>query len=164
MPLDSSIPSHLRCPRTRSRRVSDKWTPPVPMFSARGEESIEHLVMAYLGVQSKGDEMKGRACAAFQNILQSFKQPNGPARHDLVQFVDSQGYLNLIAVAYWIDPAQFDRWNDSPVIAGWWSSDDRLKEGVGYFREVCARALSNSRPSSRTSTGRSKASASCWAP
>ena len=55
--------------------------------------------MAYLGVQSKGDEMKGRACAAFQNILQSFKQPDGPARHDLVQFVDGQGYLNLIAVA-----------------------------------------------------------------
>lgn len=136
MPLDSSIPSHLRCPRTRSRRVSDTWVPPVPMYSARGAEAIEHLVMAYLGVQAKGDEMKGPACAAFQTILQSFKQPHGPARHDLVQCVDAQGYLNLIAVAYWTDPAEFERWNDSPAISGWWASDERLKEGVGYFREV----------------------------
>lgn len=136
MPLDSSIPSHLRCPRTRTPRVSDKWNPPVPMYSSRGAESIENLTMAYFGVQSKGDDMKGQACAAFQNILKSFKQPDGPARHDLVQFVDGQGYLNLIAVAYWIDPIVYDKWKDSPAISSWWSSEDRLKEGVGYFREV----------------------------
>jgi aldoxime dehydratase len=136
MPLDSSIPSHLRCPRTRTRHVSDKWNPPVPMFSARGAESIESLVMSYFGVQSKGDENKGRACAAFQKIVESFKQPHGPARRDLVQFVDGEGYLNLIAVGYWIDPSQFEKWNNSSAVADWWASDDRLNEGVGYFREI----------------------------
>jgi aldoxime dehydratase len=136
MALDSSIPLHLRCPRTRTRRVSDTWLPPVPMYSARGGDSIESLVMAYFGVQAKGDAMKGRLCAAFQNILDSFKHPHGPSRHDLVQFVDGQGYLNLIAVGYWVDPAEYDTWNESPAVSRWWSSDDRLKEGVGYFREV----------------------------
>lgn len=136
MSLDSSIPSHLRCPRTRSRRVSDKWNPAVSMYSARGPESIEQLVMSYFGVQSKGDENKGRACAAFQKILETFKQPHGPARHDLVQFVDGQGYLNLIAVGYWIDPSEFQKWHKSPVISDWWASDERLKDGVGYFREI----------------------------
>ncbi len=106
------------------------------MYSARGDASIENLVMAYFGVQSKGDQMKGRACAAYQTILESFKQPDGPARHDLVQQTDGQGYLNLIAVAYWTDPAQYERWNNSPAISKWWASDERLNEGVGYFREV----------------------------
>jgi aliphatic aldoxime dehydratase len=136
MPLDSSIPSHLRCPRTRTRQVSDKWNPPYPAFSSRPTQSIESIVMSYFGVQSKGDENKARACAAFQKILESFKQPDGPARHDLVQFVDAEGYLNLIAVGYWIDPATFEKWNESSAIKDWWASDERLKEGVGYFREI----------------------------
>ncbi len=136
MSLDSSIPSHLRCPRTRTRRVSDNWKPGVPAYSAIGSQSITQLVMAYFGVQSKGDETKGHACAAFQNILQSFKLADGPARHDLVQFVDGQGYLNLIAVGYWDDPAKYHKWNGRPEIKNWWASDDRLNDGVGYFREI----------------------------
>ncbi len=136
MELDSSIPSHLRCPRTRTRRVSDTWQPAVPMYSARGDASIENMVMAYFGVQSKGDEMKARACAAYRTICASFAQPDGPARHDLVQQVDGQGYLNLIAVAYWTDLEKYDRWNSSPAGADWWAADERLEEGLGYFREI----------------------------
>ncbi len=45
----------------------------MPAYSAIGSQSITQLVMAYFGVQSKGDETKGRACAAFQTILKSFK-------------------------------------------------------------------------------------------
>ena len=136
MELDSSIPNHLRCPRTRTRRVSDTWQPAVPMYSARGDASIENMVMAYFGVQSKGDEMKGRACAAYRTICASFAQPDGPARHDLVQQVDGQGYLNLIAVAYWTDLEKYDRWNSNPAVNDWWASDERLEEGLGYFREI----------------------------
>jgi aldoxime dehydratase len=66
--LDSSIPSHLRCPRTRHRRVSDTWKPPYPAFSALVDPNVEQIVMAYFGVQAKGDEMKGPLCAAFQKI------------------------------------------------------------------------------------------------
>lgn len=40
---------------------------------------------------TKGDEKKGPLCDAFQTIVQSFKEPDGPERHDLVQFVDSEG-------------------------------------------------------------------------
>ncbi len=136
MELDSSIPSHLRCPRTRSRRVSDTWKPAVPMYSARGDASIENLIMAYFGVQTKGEETKARACSAYQTILASFQQADGPARHDLVQHVDGLGHLNLIAVAYWTDTEQYDRWSQSAVISDWWGSDERLADGVGYFREV----------------------------
>ena len=134
--LDSSIPKHLRCPRTRHRRVSDTWKPPYPAFSAIVDPKVEQIVMAYYGVQAKGDAMKGPLCAAFQKIRDSLKLADGPARHDLVQFTDAEGYLNLIVVAYWQDPKTHQSWSNSPAVAGWWSSDDRLKEGVGYFREV----------------------------
>lgn len=136
MPLDSSIPSHLRCPRTRHRRVSDTWKPPYPAFSALVDPAIEQLVMAYFGVQSKGEAMHGKACAAFQNIRDSLQLPDGPARHDLVQFTDAEGFLNLIVVAYWQDPKTHQKWLSSPEVKDWWASDDRLSDGVGYFREI----------------------------
>ncbi len=136
MSLDSSIPAHLKCPRTRDRRVNDSWSPPVPAYSARPGEAIQQIVMAYFGVQAKGDDKKGALTAAYQKILATFKLSEGPARHVLVQFVDAEDYLNLIAVAYWIEPARYETWSKSPEVSGWWSSDDRLKEGVGYFREV----------------------------
>jgi aldoxime dehydratase len=134
--LESSIPSHLRCPRTRTRRVSDNYKPPVPMWSARANESVKQIVMAYCGVQTKGDENRGRACAAFREIVGSFEIAHGPGHHDLVNFVDAAGYDNLIAIAYWDDPKEYALWADSPAIANWWGSEDRLKEGIGFFREV----------------------------
>ncbi|CCB63713.1 phenylacetaldoxime dehydratase family protein [Hyphomicrobium sp. MC1] len=136
MTLDSSIPSHLRCPRTRTRQVSDKWVPPVPAFSSRPDPSIENIVMSYFGVQVEGEEKKDQALAALQNIVASFKEQNGPARYDLVRFIDAQGYFNAIAVGYWLDTDTFHKWNESPAIANWWASDKRLTEGVGYFREI----------------------------
>ena len=134
--LDSSIPSHLRCPRSRHRRVSDTWKPPYPAFSALVDPAVEQIVMAYFGVQSKGGDMRGKTCAAFQKIRESLTLADGPARHDLVQFVDAEGYLNLIVVAYWNDPKTHQTWSNSPAVANWWNSDDRLNEGVGYWREV----------------------------
>ncbi len=85
--------------------------------------------MAYFGVQAKGDEMKGPLCAAFQKIRETLKVADGPARHDLVQFTDAEGYLNLIVVAYWQDPKAHLNWSNSPEVAGWWNSDDRLQRG-----------------------------------
>jgi aldoxime dehydratase len=134
--LDSSIPSHLRCPRSRHRRVSDTWKPPYPAFSALVDPNVEQIVMAYFGVQAKGEDMRAKAFAAYNTIRESLKLADGPARHDLVQFTDAEGYLNLIVVAYWQDPKAHAKWANTPAVDGWWASDDRLNEGVGYFREV----------------------------
>ena len=49
--------------------MSDTWAPTVPNWSAVVPESITQVVMAYYGVQSKGESENGRACAAFQTIL-----------------------------------------------------------------------------------------------
>lgn len=136
MDIDSAIAPHLRCPRTRTRRVSDTFRPPYDCWSARADVSVEQVVMAYCGVQSKSDVLKGKACAAFQQLIDMFKLPDGPGHHDLVHYVDGDGYDNMMAIAYWDDPEKHQRWNESPAIAGWWNSDDRLKDGIGYFREI----------------------------
>ena len=54
------------------------------------------------------------------------------------EFRDTEGYDNKIAVAYWDDPATFERWRTNPALADWWNSPERLAEGLGYFREIMA--------------------------
>ena len=39
-------------------------------------------------------------------------------------------------IAYWKEPAQFERWLTLDEMSKWWASDDRARDGVGWFREV----------------------------
>ncbi len=134
--MESSIDQHLACPRTRNRRIDDDYAPPYPCWSARGSSSVKQVVMGYFGVQSQGKQMQGKACAALLKITTSFGEANGPKHHDVAHFVDAQGYDNMLAVAYWDDPAVFARWRALPVVDAWWANDERLQDGVGYFREI----------------------------
>src|SRR5205814_8612568 len=45
-------------------------------------------------------------------------------------------YDNMVAIAYWSDPATFAAWRSKPKIDAWWRSEERLHEGLGYFREI----------------------------
>ncbi|MBT2324400.1 phenylacetaldoxime dehydratase family protein [Variovorax paradoxus] len=134
--MESSIAPHLVCPRTRTRRIEDDYAPPYPCWSARASTSVEQVVMGYFGVQSRGREMHGKACVALMKMAETFGQTDGPRHHDLAHFVDAQGYDNMIAIAYWDDPAAFARWRSSAKVDAWWSSDERLHDGIGYFREI----------------------------
>ena len=51
--MESAIPEHLRSTRTRHRRVPDDYAPPYPSFVARHKPSVERVVMAYFGVQTR---------------------------------------------------------------------------------------------------------------
>jgi aldoxime dehydratase len=50
--MESAIPPHLQCPRSRPRRVPDDYVPPYPSFVARHPRTVQRAVMAYFGVQS----------------------------------------------------------------------------------------------------------------
>ncbi|MEJ7686971.1 MAG: phenylacetaldoxime dehydratase family protein [Variovorax sp.] len=134
--MESSIDQHLVCPRTRTRRIDDDYAPPYPCWSARGSSSVKQVVMGYFGVQSQGKVMQGKACAALMKITASFNEKDGPKHHDVAHFVDAQGYDNMLAIAYWDDPAVFTRWRDLSTVDAWWTSDERLQDGIGYFREI----------------------------
>lgn len=134
--MESSIAKHLICPRTRTRRIDDDYAPIYPAWSARAPQTVSDVVMGYFGVQSGEGGVKSRADAAFRALVQHFAAADGPGHVDYARFVDDAGASHLMAVAYWDSPARFRRWEASPTVAGWWSSDDRLNDGVGYFREI----------------------------
>jgi len=136
--MESAIDKHLQCPRRLSRRVADDYRAPYPAWVGRTDPSVKQVVMAYFGVQSRGDERRSRALAALRHIADGFQLGDGPGHHDLVEYRDAAGYDNRIAIAYWRDPATFDRWRTAPEIDRWWTSPDRLGEGIGYFREIMA--------------------------
>lgn len=134
--MESAIATHLRCPRTLQRRVDDDFAPPYPCWTARAGTDVQQVVMAYLGVQSKGLEMQGKACAALMAITRTFGLLDGPGHFDTAHYVDEAGYDNMVAIAYWTDPATHERWKALPAVDAWWSAPDRLSEGLGYFREI----------------------------
>jgi aldoxime dehydratase len=136
--MESAIDTHLKCPRTLSRRVSDDYTPPFPMFVGRGDQALQQVVMAYFAVQYADEGQRPQALAALRHIVDSFNLTDGPTSHDLTHHVDNQDHHNLMAVAYWSDPAAYCRWLRSDEVKSWWDSEDRLDEGLGYFREIVA--------------------------
>lgn len=135
--MESAIDKHLKCPRTLSRRVHDDYEPPFPMFVGRADKELTQVVMAYLGVQFH-EEHRQKAISAMQHMVDSFSLDYGPDHHDMTFHVDNQGFGNFIVVGYWQDPSAYCRWLRLPEIENWWSSDERLSEELGYFREIIA--------------------------
>ncbi|WP_285433078.1 phenylacetaldoxime dehydratase family protein [Pseudomonas sp. fls2-241-R2A-110] len=136
--MESAIDKHLKCPRTLSRRVPDEYQPPFPMWVGRADEQLEQVVMGYWGVQYRGEDQREAALNAMRHIAASLSLPDGPLSHDLTHHTDNSGYDNLMIVGYWKDPAAYCLWLRTPEVIEWWSSEDRVSEGLGYFREIVA--------------------------
>lgn len=134
--MESAIDTHLQCPRTLSRRVPDDYQPPFPMWVGRADTGLRQVVMAYLGVQYQHESQRPAALAALRRIVGTFEGADGPVQHDLTDHVDNSDHHNLMVVGYWSDPAAYCRWLRSDEVKSWWDSDERLSEGLGYFREV----------------------------
>lgn len=134
--MESAIDTHLTCPRSISRRVPDDYQPPFPMWVGRADTEIEQITMGYLGVQSHGEAHRAQALTAVAEIVAHLDHPHDPSHHDVTHHVDREGYDNFIVVGYWADPQSCMWWLGSPEVDRWWSSDDRLTDPVGYFREI----------------------------
>jgi len=59
--MECAIPDHLRCTRTRPRRIADDYTPPYSAWVARMKPGVTQVVMAYFGVQYRGDADRAKA-------------------------------------------------------------------------------------------------------
>ncbi len=134
--MESAIDTHLACPRSISRRVPADYQPPFPMWVGRADHQIEQVTMGYLGVQSRGEDQRSAALGAVRHLVDSLSTADGTQHHDITHHVDNQGYDNYIVVGYWNDPATFRRWLRSPEVDQWWTSEDRITDGIGYFREI----------------------------
>lgn len=129
--MESAIPTHLQCPRTRHRRVGDDYTPPYPSFVARHAPAVTRVVMAYFGVQVQGTSV-APAAGALSELAASFDAVDGPGHWDRARYVDDAGFSNVICAAYWDEPARFERWFTASGQR--WTREPR--PGLGTFIEV----------------------------
>jgi aliphatic aldoxime dehydratase len=129
--MESAIPGHLKTVRSRHRRVPDDYSPPYPSFVARHKPTVTRVVMAYFGLQYRG-EPPATAAGSLGEIAAHFAQPNGPSHWDRAQYVDQAGLSNVVSVAYWDDIAKFDAWF-APAREAWTGSG---AEGIGRYIEV----------------------------
>ena len=128
--MESAIPGHLRCPRSRERRVPDDYVPPYPSFVARHPASVKRVVMAYFGVQAQGDA--AAFAAALRDLATAFEASAGPAHWDRARYTDEAGHDTVVSAAYWDDPARFETWFADHGRA--WTRVARA--GVGTFTEL----------------------------
>src|SRR5258708_8972844 len=128
--MESGIPEHLRICRNRHRRVPDDYAPPYPSFVARHKPSVERVVMAYFGVQTRDAPSKA-AGEALAWIASTFKSSGGPTHWDRARYIDEAGFTNVVTVAYWDERAKFHCW--FPAARDGWTGDKRAIEGLGTF-------------------------------
>ena len=132
--MDSAIPTHLQCPRTRARKIADDYVPPYPSMVARFGPLTKQVVMAYFGLQVHGETIGGDANTKFKDIEAAFGKSGGPGHWDRARYVDEAGYLNVISIGYWDVPADFDAWFDRHGAT--WTAANGTKPGFGSFTEV----------------------------
>jgi len=131
MAMESAIPAHLRCARTRQRRAPDDYVPPYPSFVARHAPGVERVVMAYFGVQH-GTDGEPAARAALADLAARFDSGQGPGHWDRGRWTDAANYENIVCAAYWDDPGIFDAW-----FAAQGASWTRVpRDNIGTFSEV----------------------------
>src|SRR6201994_4969510 len=129
--MESAIPLHLTTARSRHRRGPDDYRPPYSSFVARHKPTGSHVVMAYFGVQYRGDAPPA-AARSLGEIAARFAGADGPTHWDRASYVDQAGFSNVVSVAYWDDVARFDRWF-TPAREAWTGASG---ESIGRFIEV----------------------------
>ena len=136
--MESAIPDHLVTARTRHRRVPDDYRPPYPSYVARHAPSVNRVVMAYFGLQYRGAQ-PSRVPAELAAIAGAFAAEGGPKHWDRARYVDESGYDTVISIAYWDEPAVFDRWFQAHGVA--WTGSQRGAAAIGFFTEVLRPAV-----------------------
>jgi aldoxime dehydratase len=129
--MESAIPSHLTTARSRHRRVPDDYRPPYPSFVARHKPTVSQVVMAYFGLQYRGEKPPA-ATRSLAELAARFAGAEGPSHWDRAHYVDQAGFSNVVSVAYWDDVGRFDKWF-APAREAWTGGNG---EGVGRFIEV----------------------------
>jgi aldoxime dehydratase len=140
--MESAIPPHLECPRTRHRRVPDDYVPPYPSIVARYKPSTQRVVMAYFGLQYHGTSAPESAGSALQLIAKSFASDSGPGHWDRARYVDEAGFTNILSIGYWDAPASFDSWFAKHGAA--WADglgEAHAPAAIGTFTEIVRPAM-----------------------
>jgi aldoxime dehydratase len=132
--LESAIPQHLICPRSRQRRIPDDFVPAFPAAIARFEPAVKQVVMAYFGIQYKGPEVPAAVTEALRKIGAVFRSDSRPGHWDRATYEDEAGFTNVVSIGYWDDPAAFDVWFGRHGAD--WANGAIAGDRIGTFTEV----------------------------
>jgi aldoxime dehydratase len=125
--VEPAIPAHLTVARTRPARMKEGYAPPYPSFVARMQPGVCQVVMAYFGLQFRGEPPAG----ALDVLDAAFAAADGPGHHDRAREVAPDGTADVASIAYWDDPVAFDRWS-----AAHRESWLGVRDGCGRWAEV----------------------------
>lgn len=132
--MESAIPPHLTCPRSRPRRAPEGHVPPYPAWTARSDPPVDRIVMGYFGVQWAGEDGETAALATADALARRLREDGSAFNVERAAFRDAAGYRNIIAIAYWRSVEDHDRWWSAH--AGWWNAPDREEAPHGLYREI----------------------------
>lgn len=107
------------------------WQPPALAWQADWNNSEDPLVVGYFGIQASSPERLER----WAN--QALVGEHAPEKIDQGMYTDKAKVKNYLYIAYWRNSV-YQQWLNRDDTVSWWASDDRLNEGIGYWREIIA--------------------------
>ena len=130
--MESSIAPHLVLDRNRPTRKGADFQPAYPSFSARFDVTVTRVVMAYYGVQFRG-ERPVTADAAITRLHEAARAKDGPVYRDQARYTDEAGYETILNILYWTDADAHDRWLTR---APGWTAPEHYSPDAGFFVEI----------------------------
>ena len=132
--MESAIPGQLASRRTQPAGMKPGWQPPYPSFVARFAPSVTRVAMAYFGVQYRPAAGPPEiARAALAELGAAAAGPDGPGWTDRAAYQDEAGYQTVITIAYWDDPARYERWAAGATAI--WLGEEHVSADAGFFVE-----------------------------
>ncbi|MGO1543860.1 MAG: phenylacetaldoxime dehydratase family protein [Gulosibacter sp.] len=107
--MEPSIPENLRTQRIEPLRMKEGHAPPYPSYSGRFGALNTGVVCALLGVQSPRP-FSANAQVAIDEFWRACEGDNAPGAREVATHIDEHDFENRIILAYWNDPASFERW------------------------------------------------------
>lgn len=126
---------HVEYARTVEARRPDGHAPAAPRFSMRWSRPVTAIVSDYFGMQAKDLDWPAQSLF-FDRVRDGLAGPDGPDSSEIMRSMDEAGQTNAIVVAYWIDPVRHARWERTSRLIAWFRGADRVREGVGLWRET----------------------------
>ena len=133
--IDSAIPEHLRCTRTRPANTPAQFEPPYPSYSVRFPERASELVMAVIGAQYKtASDADGAAQSKLSTFLTAPISP--PSFFEWASVTDNKGFYNISTLAYWPSQDAYETWAEQSGFGEWWRELKPEDCRHGWFLEV----------------------------
>ena len=105
------------------------WQPQYPAWEPYWENKSESLVAGYFGIQAEQPQLLDEWAS------QSLFGEHAPLAVEQGLHVDGDRARDFVYLAYWRQ-SNYRRWWALADNSGWWGDDERLTEGVGYWREI----------------------------